>query len=143
MCSSDLDHIEVEVLVIGSGAGGAPTAALLAEAGFTVLVVEEGDWVEQGSVKPFSLEQMATQYRSGGVTVAIGRPTVAYTEGRCAGGGTEVNSGLYKRPPHEVLTAWRDEYRIADLHLDEIDLIADEVERDLSVSRVQIGRAHV
>ena len=25
------DHIEVEVLVIGSGAGGAPTAALLAE----------------------------------------------------------------------------------------------------------------
>lgn len=130
------DHIEVEVLVIGSGAGGAPTAALLAEAGFTVLVVEEGDWIEQGSVKPFSLEQMATQYRSGGVTVAIGRPTVAYTEGRCAGGGTEVNSGLYKRPPHEVLTAWRSDYRIADLDLNAIDTIADEVERDLSVSLV-------
>jgi len=29
-----------EVLVVGSGAGGAPTAALLAEAGFEVLVVE-------------------------------------------------------------------------------------------------------
>ena len=101
------DHIEVEVLVIGSGAGGAPTAALLAEAGFEVLIVEEGSWVEQGEVKPFSLEQMARQYRSGGVTVALGRPAVAYTEGRCAGGGTEVNSGLYKRPPHEVLTAWR------------------------------------
>ena len=66
------DHIEVEVLVIGSGAGGAPTAALLAEAGFEVLIVEEGSWVEQGEVKPFSLDQMARQYRSGGVTVALG-----------------------------------------------------------------------
>ena len=37
-----------EVLIIGSGAGGSPTAALLAEAGFDVLVVEEGRWVEQG-----------------------------------------------------------------------------------------------
>jgi len=130
------DHIEVEVLIVGSGAGGAPTAALLAEAGFEVLVVEEGSWVDQGAVKPFSLEQMARQYRSGGVTVALGRPAVAYTEGRCAGGGTEVNSGLYKRPPHEVLDAWRTDYRIADLDLGEIDAIADEVERDLSVSYV-------
>ena len=110
-----------------------------AEAGFTVLVVEEGDWIEQGSVKPFSLEQMATQYRSGGVTVAIGRPTVAYTEGRCAGGGTEVNSGLYKRPPHEVLTAWRSDYRIADLDLNAIVTIADEVERD-AIATIPAGR---
>ncbi|MSX32148.1 MAG: NAD(P)-binding protein, partial [Actinobacteria bacterium] len=106
------DHIEVEVLVIGSGAGGSPTAALLAEAGFDVLIVEEGEWYDQGSIKPFSLDQMQKQYRSGGVTVALGRPSIAYTEGRCAGGGTEVNSGLYKRPPHSMLTKWRDGYMI-------------------------------
>ena len=81
---------------------GAPTAAILAEAGFDVLVVEEGGWVEQGSVAPFSLAQMEQPVpRAGGVTVALGRPSIAYAEGRCAGGGTEINSGLYRRPPAE------------------------------------------
>ena len=74
-----------QVLVIGSGAGGATTACLLAEAGFDVLIAEEGPWVEQDTVVPFSLEQMDRQYRAGGVTVALGLPSIAYTEGRCAG----------------------------------------------------------
>lgn len=95
--------IDAEVLVVGSGAGGATTAMVLAEGGRDVLVLEEGEWVDQGSVAPYSLDQMTQQYRNGGVTVALGRPAIAYTEGRCAGGGTEVNSGLYRRPPADVL----------------------------------------
>ena len=130
------EHLDAEVLVVGSGAGGATTAAVLAEAGFDVLIVEEGEWVDQGEVVPFSLEQMDRQYRSGGVTVALGLPSIAYTEGRCAGGGTEINSGLYRRPPDEVLHRWAAEYRIADLDHDEIATIADEVESALSVTTV-------
>ena len=38
-------------------------------------------------------------------------PSIAYTEGCCAGGGTEINSGLYRRPPEEVLDRWRDRAR--------------------------------
>ena len=121
-------QMDSEVLVIGSGAGGATTAAVLAEAGFDVLIVEEGEWVDQGAVVPFSLEQMDRQYRSGGVTVALGLPSIAYTEGRCAGGGTEINSGLYRRPPEEVLDRWRVDFGIADLDQDEVGSIADEVE---------------
>jgi choline dehydrogenase-like flavoprotein len=128
--------IDAEIVVIGSGAGGAPTAALLAEAGFDVLVLEEGNWIEQGSVVPYSLEQMDLQYRSGGVTVALGLPSIAYTEGRCAGGGTEVNSGLYRRPPAEVLERWITEHRIHDLTPEEIFEIADEVEVELDVGLV-------
>ena len=129
-------NLDAEVLVVGSGAGGATTAALLAEAGFDVLVVEEGDWVEQGSVVPFSLEQMNRQYRSGGVTVALGLPSIAYTEGRCAGGGTEVNSGLYRRPPAELLERWADQYHIRDLDPDAMYAIADELEVALNVTPV-------
>lgn len=129
-------HHDAAVLVIGSGAGGATTAALLAEAGHDVLIVEEGSWVEQGSVVPFSLEQMDRQYRSGGVTVALGRPSIAYTEGRCAGGGTEINSGLYRRPSEQTLDRWRGSHRIAEFGAEEFYGICDEVERDLSVSTV-------
>ena len=128
--------MDADVLIIGSGAGGATTAAVLAEAGLDVLVVEEGDWVEQGSVVPFSLDQMDQQYRSGGVTVALGMPSIAYTEGRCAGGGTEVNSGLYWRPPGELLERWRREFRIADFDPDELLAIADEVETAINVRTV-------
>jgi len=129
-------HLDCQVLVVGSGAGGAPTAAVLAEAGFDVLVVEEGPWVEQGSVRPFSLEQMEAQYRSGGVTVAIGRPSIAYTEGRCAGGGTEINSGLYRRPSEETLSRWRSGWQIDDFGDDEFFALCDEVEAALSVQTV-------
>src|SRR4051794_37103036 len=125
--------MDAQVLVIGSGAGGATTAAVLAEAGLDVLIVEEGEWVEQGSVVPFSLEQMDRQYRGGGVTVALGRPSIAYTEGRCVGGGTEINSGLYRRPPGELLERWGAEFDIADWDVDELLAIADEVEVALSV----------
>jgi len=128
--------LDAEILVVGSGAGGATTAALLAEAGRDVLVVEEGPWIDQGTVRPFSLDQMDRQYRSGGVTVALGLPSIAYTEGRCAGGGTEINSGLYFRPPVEVIERWRDRHRIRDLDPDEIGAIADEIERTLNVGLV-------
>ena len=129
-------HVRTQVLVVGSGAGGATTAALLAEAGFDVLIVEEGPWVDQDTVVPFSLDQMDRQYRSGGVTVALGLPSIAYTEGRCAGGGTEVNSGLYFRPPVDVVERWRRDFRIQDLDVDELESIADEVEQAINVTTV-------
>jgi choline dehydrogenase-like flavoprotein len=129
-------HHDCEVLVIGSGAGGATTAALLAEAGHDVLVVEEGAWVEQGEVVPFSLAQMDRQYRAGGVTVALGRPSIAYTEGCCAGGGTEINSGLYRRPSEETLDRWRRATSIVDFDDDAFFATCDEIEHALSVQTV-------
>lgn len=129
-------HHDCDVLIIGSGAGGATTAATLAEAGHDVLIVEEGPWVEQGSVIPFSLDQMDQQYRSGGVTVALGLPSIAYTEGRCAGGGTEVNSGLYWRPPEATLDSWRSAFQIRDFATDDLLAICAEVESALSVQKV-------
>ena len=128
--------LAADVLVIGSGAGGATTAAVIAEAGFDVIVVEEGPYVRQGELAPFSLAQMERQYRAGGVTAAIGFPSIAYTEGRCAGGGTEVNSGLYRRPPEETLDRWRAEHRIAGFDSGELYDICDEVEKELAVQLV-------
>ena len=129
-------HLRADVVVVGSGAGGATTAAILAEAGFVVVIVEEGPWVDQDEVTPFSLDQMDRQYRSGGVTVALGLPSIAYTEGRCAGGGTEVNSGLYFRPPLDVVEQWCRQFHIDGLDIDELDSIADEVEAAINVTLV-------
>jgi choline dehydrogenase-like flavoprotein len=123
----------VDALVIGSGPGGSVTAKVLAEAGLDVMHVEEGPWVDPGEVEPFSVAQMELQYRNAGLTVALGRPSIAYTEGRGAGGGSEVNSGLYHRPSSELLASWRHDWSIDDLDGAGLQPYHELVEHELSV----------
>jgi len=104
-----------QALVIGSGAGGATTARVLAEAGMDVLVVEEGPWIEPGSVAPFSLAEMDLAYRHHGSSAAMGNPPIAYAEGRCVGGSTEINSGLWAHPADEVVRGWASAFAIDEL----------------------------
>ena len=93
-------------LVVGSGAGGALTAARLAEAGQDVLLVEEGPAVDQAR---WSRSRWSRWTASTGMRrVGGARPPVfAYAEGRCLGGGTEINSGLYHLAGDELLEEWR------------------------------------
>jgi choline dehydrogenase-like flavoprotein len=127
--------LDADVVVIGSGAGGAVTAAMLAAGGRDVTVVEEGPWVDPETVEPFSLEEMAAKYRHR-PAAALGTPAIAYAEGRCVGGSTEINSGLYHRLPSRLAESWRDEYRIDDFDPDVLDAYAQRIEDDLAVSRL-------
>lgn len=129
-------ELVTDVLVIGSGAGGAITAAALATAGRTVTVLEEGPWVDADAVTPFSLEEAVAKYRHRGPTIALGNPVIAYAEGRCVGGSTEVNSGLYHRLPHHLADEWRTTYGIEEFTPESLDGYADRVEAQLSVARV-------
>jgi choline dehydrogenase-like flavoprotein len=126
--------LDAEVLIIGSGAGGAVTAASLARAGRSVTVIEEGPWVDPDAVEPFSLDEMVLKYRHHGASAALGTPGIAYAEGRCVGGSTEINSGLYHRLPAELADEWRSTYRIAEFTPDVLDRYAQQVEDELAVS---------
>ena len=127
-------RITTEVLVIGSGAGGAVTAARLAEAGRQVLVVEEGPWFDADEHEPFSLPEMVAKYRNGGAQVALGNPAVAFGEGRCVGGSTEVNSGLFHRLPDYLAEEWQHTYDIDDFSAQTLAFYAGQVEAELQVS---------
>ena len=122
------------IIVIGSGPGGALTACHLAEAGREVLLLEAGDYLPLSSCVPFSRQEMVQKYRHGGQTVALGEDKIAYVEGCCVGGGSEVNSGLYHRPPPAVLEDWRRRFQVADLSEEALRPHSEAVERDLSVS---------
>jgi choline dehydrogenase-like flavoprotein len=131
-----MTSLQTEVLVVGSGAGGATTAAQLTGAGRRVTIVEEGPWIDPDAVEPFSLEEMVLKYRHRGSCATLGSPPVAYAEGRCVGGSTEINSGLWHRLPSYLSEEWRRAYRIDEFTDDILDRYAEQVEEAQGVSRL-------
>ena len=107
--------IHTGTLVIGSGPGGAISATLLAEAGREVLMVEEGEDLALNAAPHFSSTEMLMKYRNAGVGVALGQTKLAWVEGCCVGGGSEVNRGLYHRTPGYILNDWRRRYGVEAL----------------------------
>jgi len=104
---------ECDVVVVGSGAGGAVAAATLAEAGLDVIVLEAGERYDRDSYPEDQLDAIASLYRDGGLTMAEGRPPIAVPVGRTVGGTTVINSGTCFRAPDPVLEHWRDRYGVA------------------------------
>jgi choline dehydrogenase-like flavoprotein len=93
-------------LVIGTGAGGASVAATLADAGVDVLMLEEGPHVPVGVAPQRLSETLPMLWRGGGLTATIGSAPITLAEGRCVGGGTEINSAVFQRAPDEVIEGW-------------------------------------
>ena len=94
-----------DVVVIGSGAGGAVMAAL-AEAGQRVIVLEEGPYYtpqEYGSFRP--TESMRRIFREAGLLAAFGlgqTPVIGLSAGRCVGGSSVLTGGVCFRIPSEL-----------------------------------------
>lgn len=97
-----------DVVVVGSGAGGAVAAWRLASLGFSVALFEAGPepnaeelWVEHPVFKALKY------YWDGGLTFTWGSPVISLPYGRVLGGTVTVNSGTMFRVPSSVLSEWR------------------------------------
>lgn len=103
---------ECDVAIVGSGAGGAVAATVLAEAGLDVVVLEAGPYMDRHSYPDEPLAALTALYRDGGLTVAAGRPAIPTPVGRAVGGTTVINSGTCFRAPEYVLAGWAREHGI-------------------------------
>jgi len=121
------------VLVVGSGAGGAVTALALAERGFDVTILEEGDRHELSAYGRASKEAMQRLYRRSGMTPILGRPPIGFVEGACLGGSTEINSGFWHRTPREVLLRWHVQFDLQSAMPNELEDHFEWAERMLGV----------
>lgn len=123
-----------DFVVIGSGAGGATAALVLAEAGREVVVVEEGPAVRDEDRGLGAVESFMRLFRDRGTQVAMGRSVIPVLQGRCLGGTTVVNGAIVWRLPEDAYdrsfgaVGARDVLRLADLYAR-----MDRIERDLSV----------
>jgi choline dehydrogenase-like flavoprotein len=104
---------ECDVVVVGSGAGGAVAAATLAEAGLDVIVLEAGAHYNRDDYPSDQLEAIAELYRDGGLTIAAGRPPIPVPVARVVGGTTVINSGTCFRAPEPVLADWQQRFGVS------------------------------
>ncbi|HEX5990771.1 MAG TPA: GMC family oxidoreductase [Solirubrobacterales bacterium] len=104
---------ECEVAIVGSGAGGAVAAAMLAEAGLDVLVLEAGGHYNRDNYPAGRLEAITELYREAGLTIAEGRPPIPVPVAKVVGGTTVINSGTCFRAPDPILESWREQFGVS------------------------------
>ena len=110
-------------------------AAELADAGVDVVVVEEGGYHPTESFTAEAGRALRTLYRDGGLGLALGKPPVLFSEGRCVGGSTVVNGGMSWRTPGRVLQRWAEEEGIAAIGERDMEPHFAKVESRISVAR--------
>ena len=105
----------VDVVVIGSGAGGAVAAANLADQGYDVLVVEAGPYLPSSQISPNEAHMSSSLYKDGAIQTTRNRDIIVF-QGRTVGGSTVINNGICLRLAREgethpdandVLATWQ------------------------------------
>jgi choline dehydrogenase-like flavoprotein len=129
---------ECDVVIVGSGAGGAAAAAELAEGGLDVIVLEAGGHFNRDNYPQGHLDSIATLYRDAGLTMAEGNPPIPVPVAKVVGGTTVINSGTCFRAPEEVLDNWRDEHGVG--WAKDLDPYFVEAEEFLRVTPLDPGR---
>jgi choline dehydrogenase-like flavoprotein len=98
-----------DVVVVGSGAGGGPAAAVLAQAGLDVIVVEAGGLHDAPEFDGGEVTGHRLLYRS----IPVEDLAIGMVAGWCVGGGTLVNNASCFRTPEPLREEWGGLYREA------------------------------
>lgn len=132
-------EIKADVCVVGSGAGGAAAAARLAEAGYNVVILEEGGYWREHDFTEQEFEMVPRLYAESGnrTTEDLG---FSLLQGRAVGGGTLVNWMIMLRTPEWVLDEWQ-RHGTVGMSARDMQTAYDTVERDVHARTVP-GDAH-
>lgn len=122
--------VECDVVVVGTGAGGAVVGRELADKGHAVVFVEEGRLVRRDEFTGSSVKAHKEFYRGG---LSTGNNLFPVFMGRLVGGSTAVNGGTSFRTPSWVMDRWCEEMRTDDFTPDRMEPYFRKVESILQV----------
>jgi long-chain-alcohol oxidase len=98
-------ELSCDVCIVGSGAGGSVSAAVLAAAGKDVIVLEAGGYFDDADFDGAELGGFQRLYLEGGFA-ATADQSVGLLAGECLGGGTVINYCTSFRTPDDVRAEW-------------------------------------
>lgn len=131
-------HDSADVVVIGSGCGGASLACRLAEAGKSVILIEQGGY---HSSRDFDQREinMLPKVDGGRGLDAAADGGISFTYGNNVGGASVHYWADSFRTPADRLTEWQDRYGISGHGLDVLTPHFEAIERDLNVHLADDG----
>jgi choline dehydrogenase-like flavoprotein len=130
------DHrITADAVIVGSGAGGSVAATRLAEHGWDVVVVEEGNLVSLEELNEREGDMTARLYAERGMR-ATDDLSFMLLQGGAVGGGTLVNWMITFRTPDHVLDEWRSRFKITGFSSSELAPVFASIEEEIHVSEV-------
>jgi choline dehydrogenase-like flavoprotein len=112
--------LEADVVVVGSGSGGGVAAAVLAQAGKRVIVLEAGGYRNESDFVQLELAAYQNLFLRGGFfPSADGMVSIA--AGATVGGGSTVNWSNSLLTPASVRARWAEDAGLADAHTPAFD----------------------
>jgi len=128
--------LSADVCVIGTGAGGAVTAATLAEAGHDVLMLEEGGYYTSDDFT--ARERDATKLYQEGMQRTTADLGITILQGRAVGGTTVVNWTTSFRTPEDVVAHWKEKHHVGGFAYADLVPHWDWIERRLGIAKVDV-----
>jgi choline dehydrogenase-like flavoprotein len=104
-----------DFVIVGTGAGGATAARVLAAAGRSVVMVEEGAYLPPEARARGLVDAFAQSARDMATLATSSRSPLPLLQGRCVGGSTAINSGIIWRLPEAVRAELEARYGLSHL----------------------------
>lgn len=125
-----------DVCLIGSGAAGGVLAKELAEAGLSVIVLEEGGNFSSKDFNQREADMMPMLYQEGGGRASRDL-SLTVLHAKCVGGTTVVNNCICFRTPEDVLTAWQKDFGLDKIDARSMEPHFERIEKAISVNPIQ------
>ncbi len=124
-------ELHADVAIVGTGAGGGTAAEIFANAGLSVIMIEEGPLRSSRDFHMLEREAYPQLYQE-----SAGRRTkdkgIVILQGRAVGGSTTVNWTSSFRTPGQTLTYWQDHFGLEN-YAAELVPFFERMEKRLSI----------
>ena len=125
-------YLKADVIVVGSGAGGAVAAYELARAGKKVIVLEAGRYVPSSDFKEDMTDSMYRMYQDAGLqTNSTG--DLILLQGATTGGSTVLSATISARAPERVLKEWATVHGLDNISSEQLRPYYEKLEQRLGV----------
>ncbi len=125
---------EADVVIVGTGAGGATAAEILSAAGLKVLMLEEGPLKTSESFKKMDEAAAYAELYQEGAGRATSDGAIGILQGRAVGGTTVVNYTSSFRTPPETLKHWAEANEVKGHGVEEMAPWFEKMEQRLGIA---------